>query len=211
MCGSAGASSSYPAIWRPSFKAVASRQKERRYRCPRKFSNHLPSFIHFVYHRPMARDYSWSRRFIPRDMLTTGEFAHMLDVGRHQAVRILKASGLPCRLVTRRWRHPRDGSWYVRRTYAIPLETAKALHWEGIERDIEKTLRGLMRRGCKLTPFEKRPMRDILADLDAIGRAIPVGGTRNRRSNSGSGLSRCARWGVWDRAWGSRSLGSRPV
>ncbi len=112
-------------------------------------------------------------------MLTTGEFAHMLDVGRHQAVRILKASGLPCRLVTRRWRHPRDGSWYVRRYYAIPPKTATALHWQRVERDIEKTLRGFMRRGCKLTSFEKRPMADILADLDAIGRAIPEGRSRN--------------------------------
>lgn len=82
----------------------------------------------------MPRDYSWARQAIPCNMATVGELAIILGVGRHQARRRLLASGLPVKLVTRRWKD-QDECWWVRRTWAIPLETFKTLLIQQIERD----------------------------------------------------------------------------
>ncbi len=91
----------------------------------------------------MACDYSWARRILRRDQVTIGELGWMLGVGRHQARRRLLASGLPCRLITRRWRDPWyvEDHWYVRRTYAIPARTADILLWQHLERDGRAMLR----------------------------------------------------------------------
>ncbi len=102
----------------------------------------------------MPRDYSWARRFVPRSCGTVGELAILLGVGRHQARRRLLQSGLPCRLITRRWKDP-DGAWYVRRTYAIPVATAEALFYGGIEREWKKDVRLLTRLGVEV-PLEAR-------------------------------------------------------
>ncbi len=90
----------------------------------------------------MPRDYSWARRILRRDQVTIGELGMMLGVGRHQARRRLVASGLPCRLVTRRWKDPwYEDRWYARRTYAIPARTAHILLWQHLERDGRRMLR----------------------------------------------------------------------
>ena len=91
----------------------------------------------------MPRDYSWARRILRRDQVTIGELGWMLGVGRHQARRRLLASGLPYKLVTRRWKDPWyvEDHWYVRRTYAIPARTARIILWRHIERDGRQDLR----------------------------------------------------------------------
>jgi hypothetical protein len=71
------------------------------------------------------RDYGWARTVVPQDKLTLGELADLLGVGRHQARRLLLASGLPSRLLTRKWSY--NGHRYGRKTYSIPPETAEAL------------------------------------------------------------------------------------
>ena len=117
----------------------------------------------------MPRDYSWARRFVPRSCGTVGELAILLGVGRHQARRRLLQSGLPCRLITRRWKNP-DGAWQVRRTYAIPVPTAEALLWKEIEREWERDVRLLTRMGRKVPP-EARSLASALArDVNAVAR-----------------------------------------
>lgn len=102
----------------------------------------------------MPRDYTWSRRTIGRNKLCIGELGTLLGVGRHQARRLLLQSGLPCRLITRRWRDS-DGSWYSRRTYAIPPATAETLLWQAIEREWKKDVRLVTRLGGEV-PLEAR-------------------------------------------------------
>ena len=109
----------------------------------------------------MPRDYSWARRFVPRDCFTVGELADVLCIGSHQARRRLLQSGLPYRLITRRWQHPLDQCWYVRRTYAIPPETADALYWADAEDGWARMQRHLIRHGARLSPAQRRPLRDL--------------------------------------------------
>ncbi len=104
----------------------------------------------------MGCDYSWARRFVPRSCGTVGELAIILGVGRHQARRRLLASGLPCKLITRRWRDS-GGSWYVRRTYSVPVATAKALFYGGIEREWKKDVRLLTRMGVSVPEHARTP------------------------------------------------------
>ena len=104
----------------------------------------------------MPRDYSWARQFVPRSCGTIGELGILLGVGRHQARRRLLQSGLPCKLITRRWRHP-DGSWYVRRTYAIPPGTAEVLLWEAIGREWRKDVALIMRLGGSVSEHARTP------------------------------------------------------
>ena len=117
----------------------------------------------------MGCEYSWARRFISRDCLTVGEVALLLGVGRHQARRRLLQSGLPCKLIVRRWRHP-DGNWYNRQTYAIPPATAETLLWQAIEREWKKDVRLLTSMGVKVPP-EARTLASALArDVNAVAR-----------------------------------------
>ncbi len=74
----------------------------------------------------MARDYSWSRRWLPPGTWNIGDLAIMLGLGRHRTRRILLASGLPCRLIRRRWSY--RGRGYSRRFYSIPDLTAAVLY-----------------------------------------------------------------------------------
>ncbi len=104
----------------------------------------------------MGRDYTWARRFVPRGCGTLGELAILLGVGRHQARRRLLQSGLPCRLITRRWKD-HEGAWYVRRTYAIPAPTAEALMYGAIEREWIKDVRLITRMGVHVPPEARTP------------------------------------------------------
>ena len=73
----------------------------------------------------------------------------MLGVGRHQARRILIASGLPHRLITRRWRHALNGAWYARAALAISPEVADRLVWERLARQrqqLDRTVKWLEAR-----------------------------------------------------------------
>ena len=90
----------------------------------------------------MARDYSWARQVVGKRNFTIGELAGLLGVGRHAARRRLLKSGLQCKLITRRWRHPVHRScWYVRRTWQIPIDTAKVLLDQDTERVWRQTVR----------------------------------------------------------------------
>lgn len=68
-------------------------------------------------------------------MLTIGDLAALLGVGRHQARRILLVSGLPCKLVTRHW-HGIDGRAYTRKTWAVPVEVACLLRLKRTQRQM---------------------------------------------------------------------------
>jgi hypothetical protein len=113
----------------------------------------------------MARDYTWARRTLGRHMVTIGELATMLGVGRHQARRRLLASSLPAKLVTRRWKD-RHGCWYMRRTWAVPMETFRTLLIQQIERDWNRDARVFGKRAprfprehfyCNESPRPKSP------------------------------------------------------
>ena len=116
----------------------------------------------------MPRDYRWARKFIPHDCATIGELGILLGLGRHEARRRLLKSGLPCRLITRRWKNP-DGAWQVRRTYAIPVATAEALFYGGIEREWKRDVRFLRRLGVKVPPHACTPPRELFGDVNQLG------------------------------------------
>ena len=82
----------------------------------------------------MPRDYSWARQTIPQHTLTIGQLAAFLGVERHQARRLLVRSGLPCRLVVRRWMDDDRERWFVRKAWAVPLETANTLRESKIQK-----------------------------------------------------------------------------
>ena len=111
----------------------------------------------------MARDYSWARSFLRHDWLTIGELAWLLNVGRHQARRRLLASGLACKLILRRWRQPHEGSWYVRRAYAVPPVTVRVLFWRALERDWRRTEREFARLGMRFSPAHRKLVEELFA------------------------------------------------
>ncbi len=117
----------------------------------------------------MGCDYSWARRFVPRSCGTVGELAILLGVGRHQARRRLLASGLPCWLLTRRWKDL-NGSWYVRRAWVVPPGTAKTLLWKEIEREWERDVRLLTRMGRKVPPEARSLATAMARDVNAVAR-----------------------------------------
>lgn len=95
----------------------------------------------YKYH--MCENYAWARQTIPPRMLTIGDLALFLGVGRHQARRILLGSRLPCRLITRHWRDRRHGTPYTRRTWAVSVEVACLLR-------LLRTRRAMQRAGRQI-------------------------------------------------------------
>jgi hypothetical protein len=108
----------------------------------------------------MPSDYAWARATISGRMLTVGDLAALLGVGRHQARRILLASGLPCRLITRHWRERRCGTPYTRKTWAVPVEVACLLR-------LLRTRQMLQRAGRQIGVEAPRALDEKISELEA--------------------------------------------
>ena len=109
----------------------------------------------------MPRDYSWAQRNIPEGLYSIGDLAEGLDMGRHQARRILLSSGLPCWLIMKRWRGS-NGKYYCRRAWAIPFETHFCLILEQLE---DRKSWFLARVGIPTPPDHTRALRLFRAAL----------------------------------------------
>jgi hypothetical protein len=82
----------------------------------------------------------------------------MLDVGRHQARRILVASPLPRQLFRRPWLNPDTGAFCTREVWGLPFEAAHVLLADRMDQYVRRL------SGLRLLPLrrEQRRARDLL-------------------------------------------------
>lgn len=89
----------------------------------------------------MPDDYPWARHSIPTGLWTLAELAQLLDVGTHQARRILLKSGLPCRLITKHWWDRQTGRGFTRKAWALSGIVALVLLLERIRQHVTSDAR----------------------------------------------------------------------
>ena len=119
-------------------------------------------------------NYQWSRRSIPKRMLTIFELGRLLGLGRHQVLRRLKSSGLPFRTYIRRWTDPSTGKRYVRRATGIPQQTAGELIKHDIVSELGKGWKSLAKAIKMKNPAPPKHFEDLIQSIRDIGTGRPL-------------------------------------